>query len=407
MAQSVTIIFAAVAVAAFWGLAMMSLLTLSGAPVYRLWIPAVAATEWGHWLAVIAIALAAARMFGAGLHWSIIPAVFAAVLFLSPTVRAIGLARGLSQRMNLAFGPPASDRIELEGYERRSRFVPLSVARLIHIPIPTVECTRMVYREEDGVRLALDLYRPRGETKFHVRGTGVILVIHGGSWNSGDKSQLSGTSRYLAARGHTVAAINYRLAPRFRYPAPLEDICRAIDFIRVAAPRHGFNADHIAMLGRSSGGHLALSAAYDRKWPSAAIVRGVIALYAPTDFVWSWARPSPRRLSDSNGVIRQFLGGTPDQIPDVFDRASPIRHVSSESPPTLLIHGAIDELVSPLQSTRLATALEGVGTPHLHVELPWGHHGMDANMAGPSGQITLYLIERFLESVFPADDVPE
>ncbi len=102
---------------------------------------------------------------------------------------------------------------------------------------------------------------------------------------------------------------------------------------------------------------------------------------------------------DSNAIIRQFLGGGPEDVQDLFDRASPIQHVSRDSPPTLLIHGGKDELVSPLQSRRLAAVLDEAGARHLHVELPWGCHGMDANLAGPSGQISLYLIERFLESV--------
>jgi acetyl esterase/lipase len=65
----------------------------------------------------------------------------------------------------------------------------------------------------------------------------------------------------------------------------------------------------------------------------------------------------------------------------------------------MLIHGGNDELVSPVQSRRLARELDRVGARCMHLELPWGKHGMDANLAGPSGQITLYALERFLAAV--------
>jgi acetyl esterase/lipase len=197
----------------------------------------------------------------------------------------------------------------------------------------------------------------------------------------------------MASRGWAVAALDYRLAPRFRFPAPLEDIVAAIDYLGRIGPERGFDGTRVVLLGRSSGGHLSLAAAY--RYPDR--VRGVAAFYAPTDLVWSWRRPAPRRLLDSNGVIEQFLGATPDGALDVFEAASPILDVTRNSPPTLLIHGAKDELVSPLQSTRLARVLDEAGAPHLHLELPWGCHGLDANLAGPSGQISTWLVERFLD----------
>jgi acetyl esterase/lipase len=65
----------------------------------------------------------------------------------------------------------------------------------------------------------------------------------------------------------------------------------------------------------------------------------------------------------------------------------------------LLVHGGKDELVSPLQSSRLAEVLSQASVRHLHVEIPWGNHAMEANLAGPSGQITMYLVERFVRTV--------
>lgn len=389
-ATALAIAFASVC----WGLAAMSLLAVFRAPVYPFWKPAIAATEWGHWLAGIAIGVGTFGYGVVGLRWSVVPVAFAAVLFVSPSIRASRLAGRLPERVHRVF-PPAGAGGARNRYGRRRGDVPLSVSRLAHIRIPAVDETTLGYSESTGRPLALDLYRPYGSS-LPVRSR-VVVVVHGGSWRSGDKSQLAGMNRYLASRGHIVVAPNYRLAPEHRFPAPVDDIHRAIEFLQSEGPRLGFETRAVVLLGRSSGGHLALSAAYDRR---SANVCGVVALYAPTDLVWSWTRPAPRRLMDSNRVIRDFLGGTPEEMPERFERASPVRRVTSRSPPTLLIHGGKDELVSPLQSRRLASALCGAGVRHLHVELPWACHGMDANLAGPSGQISVYLIERFLESVF-------
>jgi acetyl esterase/lipase len=381
----------------------MSLLTLFRPPIYALWKPAIAATEWGHWLSVFSWMLAIGGGLGLGLRWSALPALTAAILFITPYIRAMVLVRELPDRMDRAFGPARWKRTEGRIYGGGGRIVPLLFRRLPHLPIPPVNSVSLVYGEFDGVPLTLDLYTPRLKVEPPHRRSDLILVIHGGSWCSGDSTQLSGMNRFLAARGHAVAAINYRLAPQHHYPAPIEDIDRAVEFLGSIQEEFGFDASRLVILGRSSGGHLALSWAYDSERPWADAVRAVVALYPPTDLIWSWARPSPRRMHDSNLVMRQFLGGTPDQVGRLYREASPLLQVSGQSPPTLLIHGANDELVSPLQSTRLATELEAAGVAHLHVEFGWGHHGMDANLAGPSGQITLYLIERFLASALLED----
>ena len=375
----------------------MSLLTIFRAPVHKLWKPAIVATEWGHWLVIISLGTGGTGFLIAGLRWSALASVIGAALFLSPVLRAFILASRLPARVGRVFDVAQDPHHKEQGYADRPQNVPLSVSRLVHLRISRVDRSTIVYKQTGAAQLTLDLYRGRGPGASDA--PGVVLTIHGGSWNSGDNSQLTGMNRYLASRGFVVAALNYRLAPLHPFPAPVEDIRSCIEFLPSIGERFGFDPDKIVLLGRSSGGHLALSAAYDPMSPASTRVRGVIALYAPTDLRWSWRRPAPLRLMDSNAVIRQFLGGGPEDVQDLFDRASPIQHVSRDSPPTLLIHGGKDELVSPLQSRRLAAALYKAGAHHLHVELPWGCHGMDANLAGPSGQISLYLIERFLESV--------
>ena len=375
-----------------WLLLAWSLLAIGRTPVRWLWKPAIAATEWGHWLGWIALLAGALGMLLGGSLWGVLPALAAAVLFHTPLLRASIAARGVERRLVAALG---DDTGGAPGLRRRA---PLTLASLLHITLPRIEPVRHVYRDVDGLALTLDLYPAAGAAS---RPT-LVLVVHGGSWNSGSSGQLTGMNRYLAGSGYTVAALNYRLAPRFRFPAAVEDIGAAVRYLEETMPPEG--RGRVVLLGRSSGGHLALLAAYRAVHPS---IRGVVALYPPTDLVWSWERPAPGRLMDSNGVIRQFLGGSPEDMPDRFRAASPIRLVRPGLPPTLLIHGGNDEMVSPLQSRRLARELARAGARHVHLELPWAKHGMDANLAGPSGQIVLYAVERLLAAVGEESDQPK
>lgn len=342
------------------GLLGWSCLTLVRTPFHWLWKPGVAATEWGHWLSLfsLGVGLAALR---AGFVLTGLLAVAAAVFFGLPLLRAVRLARRTG--------------------------VPLRVSGLLHVPLSRDEPLRETYRSIDGMHLTLDLYMPGSVS---APAGALVLVVHGGSWNSGDSTQLSGMNRYLASRGYGVAAINYRLAPGHRFPAPLDDIAAAIAYLE---GRPGRAWDRIVLLGRSSGGQLALLAAYRLGHRA---IRGVIALYAPTDLVWSWRRPASPRLMDSNRILADFLGGTLEDDPEAFRAASPIAWVRKDIPPTLLVHGGNDELVSPLQSRRLADGLRQAGARWRLLELPWGKHGMDANLAGPSGQLTLQAIGGFL-----------
>ncbi len=130
-------------------------------------------------------------------------------------------------------------------------------------------------------------------------------------------------------------------------------------------------------------------------------VRGVIALYPPTDLVWSWDHPTNPRVLDTPGVLRDFLGGSPAERPDAYRAASPLGLATASAPPTLLVHGGRDELVFARQSQRLAERLAELRVPHLLVELPWATHGCDANLDGPSGQLLTFSVERFLAAVAP------
>lgn len=365
--------------------ALAGYLALFQAPTYRLWMAAVAATELGHWLLPLALAPLSRswrRLVGFP-AWAIGAA--AATLTLTPLLRALPLARGLPEALARAFGE-ASPLAEPGAPPRRAPLVALDLLRGVHLA--PVRHDSLRYRSPGGADLPLDLYRP------HVSAGSLplVLVIHGGAWESGDQTQLPEVNRYLAARGYAVAAIGYRLAPRHVFPAARDDVLAALEQLRARAGELGIDGDRVALYGRSAGGHLALVAGY----APAARVRAVAALYPPTALRWGHANPAPRRVLDSTGVLERFLGGSPEVAGAAYDAATPMLLAGPHAPPTLLGHGTRDELASVIHSRRLADRLAALGRPHLLLELPWATHGFEASLAGPGGQLWLYALERFL-----------
>jgi acetyl esterase/lipase len=287
--------------------------------------------------------------------------------------------------MSDAFGVARPSSTEVAA----ARAAPLVAADLLSgVRSPSVASQSVVYARVNSQDLRLDVYPPpRGGPAPGV------LVIHGGSWQGGDSGQLAALNRYLAARGYLVAALNYRFAPTWIFPAALEDVRAALGYLQANAATIGLDPQRIALLGRSAGGQLALLAAYAVADPA---IKGVVSFYGPADMVYGYENPANPRVIDSRGILEAYLGGPPTDVPEAYRRASPIELVGPDSPPTLLIHGGRDELVSPMQSERLAARLEEAGRPHLLLRLPWATHGFDFSFNGPGGQLSTYAIERFL-----------
>ena len=365
-------------------LCLCSLLVFVSAPSDWLWIVAIIMAEWGHYAAILALVFAALSFRRGPIgRLTAVVAVITSGICLSPALRAALIARSLPARCTAAFGAAGESR------ER----APLRFTRVITgVRTSDVEMSEHEYAQNGRKTLKLDLYRSR---TAHAPQP-LVIMVHGGSWNGGDKKQLPAINRYLAREGYAVASINHRHAPKHPFPAAIEDLFRAIDFLRANATELRLDPTRIVLIGRSAGGQIALSAAYAGRDPA---IRGVISFYAPTDLVLGYEKPSRRAVLDSKKVLEDYLRGTPAQNPEGYAAASPINFVSTATPPTLLIHGALDPIVWPIHSELLAARLRSANRPHLYLHLPWATHGCDANISGPSGQLSLYAIRRFLASV--------
>ena len=212
----------------------------------------------------------------------------------------------------------------------------------------------------------MDLYLP---ASFPGPRPGVAL-IHGGGWQGGDKGFYAPSGRALAALGFVAFSLNYRLTPAARYPAQADDVQRAVRWMRAHAAEYRLDPARVGALGDSAGGHLSLilgtQETRDNSDPALAAqssrVQCVVDFYGPTDLTnVAQTVPQTDPQKYAAGVMRDLLGGPPQEHLALARAASPLFSVDAKSAPTLIITGTDDPLVSPDQSERLADALHGVG----------------------------------------------
>jgi acetyl esterase/lipase len=240
----------------------------------------------------------------------------------------------------------------------------------------------------NNVPLALNLYQPAKVGLYPA-----IVVIYGGAWQRGSPNQDAAFSRYMAAQGYVVWAISYRHAPQYHFPAQLEDVRTALDFIKQHAIEYETDINRLALMGRSAGAQLAMLAAYA---PNDLKIRAVVDYYGPVNLTTGYYQlPTPDPI-DSQAVLRSYFGGTPEDFPALYHQASPINAVKPGLPPTLLIYGSRDHIVESKYGRGLAKSLTAQGNQAIFIEIPWADHAFDSVFQGVSNQFALYYTERFL-----------
>ena len=257
-----------------------------------------------------------------------------------------------------------------------------------------------------GQTLKLDVYLHDAKEASEQPRRAAIVVVHGGSWNAGERSDYPLWNEWLAREGYAVFDVDYRLAPQPNWQTATGDVKCAVGWVRANAARFTVDPERIALLGRSAGGHLALLAAYSSHEaalaPSCAApdatVRAVVSLYAPTDLKWGFEHPANPLVLDGQAKIRNFTGGTPADAPDTIRLASATTHVNASSPPTLLFHGGRDQLVGERHMTLLAGKLSEHHIPHRALLIPYAQHAFDYNFDGWGSQITRPVLLKFLRA---------
>lgn len=239
----------------------------------------------------------------------------------------------------------------------------------------------VVYGMYSGLALLMDVHHPdnpNGYGVIHVSGSGWTAPL------SVDARQLKHSSHVrieawpLVKAGYTVFSINHRAAPRFHFPAPVEDARRAVRFVRSKAADYGIDADRIGAMGGSSGGHLVSMLALGDGNGDPTALSPIDRVSAKVQCVA--ARAVPVEISGSSSllllgyrVMDRHREGSVERESAVA--ASPISHVSADDPPMLLLHGDSDPVVPIEGARRLKAELEEAGVTVELIEIEGAGHG--------------------------------
>ena len=264
---------------------------------------------------------------------------------------------------------------------------PRAVLKLRAAPDTLVKVEKNVlYDTIDGQKLYLDVALPKAGGPHPC-----VVIFHGGAWRSGNRKDLSVGDKTkdgtygpsviedLAARGYVAVSASYRLAPKHKFPAQIQDARAAVRFLRANAKEYGIDRDKIAAAGFSAGGHLALLLGLAEKvdgWDAggntdeSSKVQCVVNFFGPSDL---------SLYAGSEALVDAYLvpvfGKACKTDPDVFKKASPITYASKSAPPVLILHGTFDFIVPIIHSENLEKKLKDAGAPVEFITVRGEGHG--------------------------------
>jgi acetyl esterase/lipase len=221
----------------------------------------------------------------------------------------------------------------------------------------------VVYASVKGTDLHVDVYEPADQS---MQTRPAVILIHGGGWMAFDKSTMRGMGQFLARSGFVAFAVDYRLFhdTENRWPAQLDDVQRAVRWVRANAGKYGVNPARVGVFGHSAGAQLAaLLGMEDTRDNSDATlakyssrVQAVVDVSGPTDF-------TTEHDPEGFAFLTSFLGADYSKHPEIWREASPAFQVAKSNAPFLIIHGTRDADVPITQAQELYDKLKSAGVP--------------------------------------------
>ncbi len=260
----------------------------------------------------------------------------------------------------------------------------LGVANLIENgDAPVIE---VAYGDEPRQRY--DVYRPIGADGLPLSGPiPVVIFVHGGSWETGDKDAYRWVGQGIAAQGFIAVLPNYGLMPDRPFPGFVDDAARAVAHAYAQIHSWGGDSARVILMGHSAGAHIAALVAYDARYLSAyglspRLFSGFIGLSGPYDFIFD------------TPLLKRTFAGTPEQERD----ALPVNFASRQAPRSLLVMGRDDRTVNPRNTHSLAARLGEVGA---RVDTLWvdGTHGVSVAAFARTNRSESEVVQRVREFV--------
>jgi acetyl esterase/lipase len=240
----------------------------------------------------------------------------------------------------------------------------------------------VIYARKYGTALTLDVFQPQ-----NTNGCAVLFMVSGGFFSSHSAINPKTYQPFLE-RGYTVFAIVHGSQPKFHIPEITQDIHRAVRFVRHNAARWGIDTNKFGITGGSAGGHLSLTLGTqgaagkpDAKDPidrESSAVQAVACFFPPTDFL-NYGKPGEDGVGV--GILKGFKTAfgprseTEEGRKELGKEISPIYYITSNMPPTLLIHGDADELVPMQQSESFVDRAKATGATAKLIVKPGQGHG--------------------------------
>ena len=228
----------------------------------------------------------------------------------------------------------------------------------IVVPKPStnvLEQKNIEYGSIGNRKLHLDSYVFNSNKKLPA-----IILLHDGGWKSGDKSMLEPFAEQISLKGYQCFGIEYRLSDEAKYPAGIQDVLQAIEFIKKNAKKFNVDVNKIAILGRSSGGQMAslIGTKFNSDIKAIINIDGILAFHHPE--------------SSEGKYAALWLGGTYEEIPEIWNDASALFHVNKKTPPILFInsqherfHAGRNDMIEKLNTYKIdSKVIEIPDSPH-------------------------------------------
>jgi acetyl esterase/lipase len=261
---------------------------------------------------------------------------------------------------------------------------PAATTAALSAPTATLEpgslTENVVYNATGDQPQKLDVYLPEGlDTSQSLYPA--ILFIHGGQWRSSDKVEEKGLAKKFAKAGFVGFTIDYHLADQYKYPQQLDDVQKAVRWVRANAATYKVDPQRIGALGVDMGGQLAaLLGETDTRDNSDATlakyssrVNAVVTLFSPTDIT---SNPATQQDGPFKDEVVNLFGQSPDAVADLAKSASPLYVIDAKTVPFLIFQGANNDLVPVDQSRQFYAALQKAGIDVKYVEMADENKGL-------------------------------
>ena len=256
------------------------------------------------------------------------------------------------------------------------------------------------YANPDEQHLMVDMAWPKDVSKGPFP---AVLCIHGGGFRAGDRHGYDGLVQEFAKRGYVAATVEYRLAPKYPFPAAIYDVKACVRWLRANARKLHIDPRHIGVTGGSAGGHLvqflgvtadiAEFEGNEGNPKQSSAVQAVVNQYGPSDFTKSYGKSV-----DAAEVLPLWLGGDLKTALPRHIQSSPLNWVNPHAAPTLIIHGTKDNYVAYEQATWMFDRLKACGVPCELLTMEGAGHGFGGETARKADEAMFVWFDKYLKT---------